>query len=66
MFPSFLALPNLASDGIAGNKIFWDIGCGTAKPVAIAAMSQKFSAVKGVEYLSDVAKLGKDACEDIV
>lgn len=39
------------------DKIFWDIGCGSAKPVALAAMSGRFAHVKGVEFLPDLAAL---------
>lgn len=43
-------------------EVFWDIGCGGAKPVAIAAMVYpELKASKGIEYLPQLAKLGKDA-----
>ena len=40
VFASFLPLLEFALAGLPrGDKIFCDIGCGSAKPVAIAAMS---------------------------
>lgn len=64
VFPSFLPLLELAFAGY-GERIFWDIGCGSAKPVAIAAMSGHFTQAKGVEFLPDLAQLGKDACTEL-
>ena len=37
-------------------EVFWDIGCGGAKPVAIAAMVYpSLKACKGIEYLPQLA-----------
>lgn len=49
---------------------FWDLGCGTGKPVAIASLF--FEKSKGVELLENLAKAGNelmkhfgDTCEII-
>ena len=47
------------------DKIFWDIGCGSAKPVALAAMSGRFAHVKGVEFLSDLTTMAKQAMDEL-
>ena len=54
IFPTFLPVLELACEDRSG-LIFWDIGCGSAKPVSIAAMTTHFSVAKGVEFLSDLA-----------
>ena len=64
VFPSFLPVLELACKG-RDDKVFWDIGCGSAKPVAIAAMSDHFKNVKGIEFLPDLAQLAKNAINNL-
>lgn len=45
-------------------EIFWDIGCGGAKPVAIAALEHpNLKECKGVELLSGLCNLAKQSME---
>ena len=45
-------------------QIFWDIGCGGAKPVAVAGlMYPELKICKGIEYLPNVYKIGKESIE---
>jgi hypothetical protein len=57
VYTTFLPLLEFAITNAIGDQIFWDIGCGSAKPVAMAAMLGKFKRAKGIEYLPDLAKL---------
>lgn len=43
-------------------EIFWDLGCGGAKPNAIMALQYpELKASKGIEYLPNLAQLGRNA-----
>ena len=46
-------------------KVFWDIGCGSAKPVALAAMTNRFDVCKGVEFLPDLAAMAVSAMKEV-
>ena len=53
MFHQFIALMNLVEP--KEGDIFWDIGCGGAKPLAIAALSFPFlKSCKGIELLDNL------------
>lgn len=43
-------------------EVFWDVGCGGAKPNVIAAIAFPWlKASKGIEFLPKLAKLAEDA-----
>ena len=45
-------------------EVFWDIGCGGAKPVVIAAMGfPELGACKGVEFLPNLADVAQKAVD---
>jgi hypothetical protein len=57
VFSYFLAALSLAEP--QPGEVFWDIGCGTGKPIAIAAMGYpNLSACWGVELLHGLCEAG--------
>ena len=64
LFHQFVALMNLAEP--KPGEIFWDIGCGGAKPQAIAAFAFPFLKVcKGVELLDNLYQLAENAIKSV-
>lgn len=60
LFESYLPLMKLTNP--KEGEIFWDIGCGGAKPVAIAALAfPELKCNKGIEYLPQLAQEADDA-----
>ena len=46
------------------NTVFWDIGCGGAKPLAIAALNfPELKCCKGIEFLPSLCKTAKNSME---
>jgi hypothetical protein len=59
--------PLLVSLNPSKNAVFWDIGCGAAKPILTAALAfPKFSSIKGVEYLEGLVELAKDNANKLI
>lgn len=62
IYEHFLPMLKLVSP--QPGEIFWDVGCGGAKPVAIAALNfPELKACKGIEYLPKLCKVGQDSIE---
>ena len=58
-YEHFLALLHFLAP--APNEIFYDLGCGSGKPVAIAALNfPQLAACKGVEFLPGLCQVAKE------
>ena len=62
VFEHFAALLNQI--GVKEGQVFWDLGCGAGKPLAIASlMHPELKACKGVEYYPGLAQLARQGAE---
>jgi hypothetical protein len=44
----------------SAGEVFWDLGCGLAKPLVAAALTYPYlKAIKGVEYLDGLYDIAK-------
>jgi precorrin-6B methylase 2 len=44
----------------SAGEVFWDLGCGLAKPMVAAALTYPYlKAIKGVEYLDGLYDIAK-------
>ena len=58
IYDSFLSLLKFLEP--KEGDVFWDLGCGGAKPVAVAALNFPFKSCKGVEFLPQLAQAAKN------
>jgi len=48
------------------DEVFFDLGCGTGLPSAVAAvMFPELAASEGAEFLEQLVRIGTDACSEI-
>jgi len=64
-YPYFVALLKMVAKGTGG--VFWDLGCGTGKPLIAAALgSHSFSKICGVELLEGLCNAAKKVVEEYI